>query len=377
MSVWGLGKLSVAAVAFAVVLTGCSEEKKVVEQVVRPVKVVEVKARQEGPVLQYSGSIRARTEVPLGFRVDGKISERLVDVGQRVTAGQTVARIDTTDYELSVRQAEAELASAEKQVEISQLALKRATTLQSQNITSQSALEQAQLASRQAVAQRDAAQSSLTQAKNRVGYGILKSDVAGIVTAVSAEAGQVVAAGTPVIRVAQDGAKEIEVAIPEAEIHQFAPGKSVRTSFWSDGNLALEGKVREVAGSADAQSRTFNVRVSLPDNNALRLGMTATISAEATSTSPGFVLPLAALAKRDGQSIVWLVDATSAKVQARTVQVDGFSDDGVRITEGLKPGDLVVAAGTQFMQPDLQVKIHQGEGQTAGEATHAIAPAKS
>lgn len=377
MSVWGLGKLGLAGVAIVAVLSSCSDEKKVAEEVIRPVKIFEVKARQEGPVLQYSGSIRARTEVPLGFRVDGKISERLVDVGQRVKAGQTIARIDATDYELSVRQAEAELASAQKQVEISQLALKRSETLQSQNITSQSSLEQAQLASRQAVAQRDAAQSSLTQAKNRVSYGVLKSDVDGIVTAVSAEAGQVVAAGTPVIRVAQDGAKEIEVAIPEAEVRQFAPGKTVRASFWADGNLALEGKVREVAGSADAQSRTFTVRVSLPDNDQLRLGMTATISAQATSTAPGFVLPLAALSKRDGKSVVWLVDAASAKVQPRAVQVDGFSDDGVRITDGLKPGDLVVAAGTQFMQPDLQVKIHQGAGQTAGEASGALVPAKS
>lgn len=377
MSVLRLKKFGFAAVAFAAILSGCSDEKKVAEQVIRPVKVVEVKAPQDGPLLQYSGSIRARTEVPLGFRVDGKIMERMVDVGQQVKAGQAVARIDVTDYALSVRQAEAELASADKQVEISQLALKRAETLQSQNATSQSSLEQAQLGSRRALAQRDAAQSALTQARNRVGYGVLTSDVDGIVTAVNAEAGQVVAAGTPVVRVARDGQKEIEVAIPEAEIRQFAPGKVVTSTFWSDGNLVLDGKVREVAGSADQQSRTFIVRVSLPDNPALRLGMTATIATHASSSEKGFVLPLAALSKQDGKSIVWLVDAASAKVQPRTVQVDGFTEDGVRITDGLKPGDLVVAAGTQFMQPDLQVKIHEGEGQTAGGASTAIAHSKS
>lgn len=377
MSVLRLKKFGLAAVAFAAILSGCSDEKKVAEQVIRPVKVVEVKAPQDGPLLQYSGSIRARTEVPLGFRVDGKIMERMVDVGQQVKAGQAVARIDVTDYALSVRQAEAELASADKQVEISQLALKRAETLQSQNATSQSSLEQAQLGSRRAVAQRDAAQSALTQARNRVGYGVLTSDVDGIVTAVNAEAGQVVAAGTPVVRVARDGQKEIEVAIPEAEIRQFAPGKVVTSTFWSDGNLVLDGKVREVAGSADQQSRTFIVRVSLPDNAALRLGMTATIATHASSSEKGFVLPLAALSKQDGKSIVWLVDAASAKVQPRTVQVDGFTNDGVRITDGLKPGDLVVAAGTQFMQPDLQVKIHEGEGQAAVGASAAIAQSKS
>jgi RND family efflux transporter MFP subunit len=138
-------------------LVGCSEEKQAEAPVVRPVKVVEVAAPDEGRVLQYSGSVQARNEITLGFRVDGKITERLVDVGQRVKPGELLARLDPVDYELSVRQAEAELSAAEKQVEITQLALKRAQILQERSATSQSSLEQSQLAHEQAVSSRDAA----------------------------------------------------------------------------------------------------------------------------------------------------------------------------------------------------------------------------
>lgn len=360
MSVWAKFRLAVAGVAI-MAAAGCSEEKTASEAVVRPVKVVEVKAPQTRQALTYSGSVRARTDIPMGFRVDGKITERLVDIGQRVKVGDVVARVDATDYELSVKQAEAELASSQKQVEIAELALKRAETLQQQNVTSQSALEQAQLSAEQARASRDAARSSLQQAQNRVEYTVLKAEVPGIVTAVSAEAGQVVAAGTPVVTLAEDGEKEVVIAVPESEIAQFSTGQEVEAGFWFDRQLTLKGKVREVAGSADQQSRTFTVKVSLPDDPQLRLGMTATVTAKAPEQDSSFILPLAALDKRDGKSVVWLVDPASKTVRSQPVKVEGFAPEGIRISEGLSAGDLVVAAGTQFMQPDLPVQLDNGQ----------------
>lgn len=358
MSVWAKFRFAVAGLAI-MAATGCSEEKTASEAPVRPVKVVEIKAPQSGHSMTYSGSVRARTEVPSGFRVDGKITERLADVGQRVKPGDVLARIDATDYQLSVKQAEAELASAQKQVEIAALALKRAETLQQQNVTSQSSLEQAQLSAQQAVATRDAALSSLQQAQNRVEYTVLKAEAPGIVTAVSAEAGQVVSAGTPVVTLAEDGEKEAVIAVPEGEIAQFTPGQEVEAGFWFDRQLTLKGRVREVAGSADQQSRTFSIRVSLPDNPQIRLGMTATVTVSAKAQDASFVLPLAALDKRDGKTVVWLVDPASKKVSARAVTVEGFAPEGVRIRDGLAAGDLVVAAGTQFMQPDMPVLLDE------------------
>ncbi|MFD1746797.1 efflux RND transporter periplasmic adaptor subunit [Rhizobium helianthi] len=372
-----LGKLSAAGVVVLIGLASCSEEKVAEAPVIRPVKVVEVKAPQQGASLTYSGAVRARTEIPMGFRVDGKVTQRLVDVGQRVKPGDVLARLDSTDYELSVRQAEAELASAEKQVEISQIALKRAQTLQQQNVTSQSQLEQAQLSSEQAIARRDAAASSLDQARNRVAYSVLKADLAGLVTAVSAEAGQVVAAGNPVVTIAQDGEKEAVIAVPEADISQFSPGKAVKASFWFDQQLVVDGKVREVAGSADAQSRTFAVRVSLPDDPHIRLGVTATVAALAETGAQSFELPLAALTKQDDKSAVWVVDPTTKKVTLRPVTIDGFTDNGVRVSSGIAAGDLVVAAGTQFMRPDLEVSLGSDAAQPQGQAGTVPSPANS
>ncbi|MBP2557599.1 RND family efflux transporter MFP subunit [Neorhizobium galegae] len=347
----------VVAVAFGA-LTACSEEKKAeAPEIVRPVKVTEVAAADHGRRLQYSGSVKARTEMNLGFRVAGKITERLVDVGQRVRPGDVLAKLDAVDYQLAVRRAEADLASAQKQVEISGLARRRAETLVEKSISSQSQFEQAQLANDQAVSQKESAQSALDQARNQVAYTELKSDQNGIITAVSADIGQVVASGTPVLSVAVEGSKEVQIAVPEMDVAHFKPGKTVKASFWSATDLVLDGKVREVAGSADAQSRTFAVRVSLPDDPRVLLGMTATIEADEDNAVATYAIPLAALSKKDGQSVVWIVDRGKGTVSSRAVKVADFSDDGVRVAEGVAKGDLVVSAGTQFMKEDMKVKL--------------------
>ncbi|MEO5757139.1 MAG: efflux RND transporter periplasmic adaptor subunit, partial [Mesorhizobium sp.] len=243
------------------------------------------------------------------------------------------------------------------------------------NFAPKSQLEQATLTYDQAVATRDAARSTLAQARNQVLYTDLKADRNGIVTAVSADVGQVVGSGTPVVTVAVDGEKEVLIAVPEMEIAEFKPGKDVKAGFWSDAALALDGKVREVAGSADPQSRTFAVRVSLPNDPRVLLGMTANIEASAANERQLVSIPLSALAEKDSQSIVWTVDRGADTVHARSVKVAAFAADGVRVAEGLKPGDVVVAAGTQFMTENLKVKLAgdtvQQSASAAGEGSDA------
>jgi RND family efflux transporter MFP subunit len=351
--------LKIAAIAGALsALAACSEEKKTeAPEVVRPVKVAEIGAPDEGRKLIYSGSVKARTEMNLGFRVSGKITERLVNVGDRVSPGAVLARLDPVDYQLAVTRAEADLSSAQKQVEISDLAYRRAQTLAAQNVTSQSALEQATLSRDQAVSSRQSAESALEQARNQVAYSDLKSDQKGIVTTVSADVGQVVSAGTPVVTVAVDGEKEVQIAVPEMDVSHFQTGKQVSASFWSANAIALTGKVREVAQSADAQSRTFSVRVSLPDDPRVLIGMTATIEAKTDNAVPAFSVPLAALGEKDGKKVVWVVDRQKGTVSSRPVEVVDFSDDGARISKGLATGDLVVSAGTQFMREEMKVRL--------------------
>ncbi|PRD42500.1 efflux RND transporter periplasmic adaptor subunit [Phyllobacterium phragmitis] len=344
----------------ALFLSGCSEEKnETVTETVRPVKVMEVAATQTSRALDYSGSVRARSEMALGFRVTGKITERLVDIGDRVEAGEPVARIDTTDYALSVRSAEASLASAERQVETAAFSRKRAEELFARKFAPKSQLEQAELSYNQAVSTRDAARSALEQARNQVAYGTLHTDRTGIVTAVNAEVGQVVAAGSPVITIAADGEKEVEIAVPETDIFAFKPGKTVQVTIWSNDGLILPGKVREVSGSADPRSRTFAVRISLPENDRVLLGMTASVSTSA-EIGPSLVsVPLSALAKDGASALVWTVDRMSETVHARPVKIEDFDGTQARIANGLRPGDIVVTAGTQFMREDLKVKLLQ------------------
>ena len=361
-----------ALTALAAVLSGCSQEKAETKEIIRPVKVVEIAATGEARRLDYAGTVKARTEMNLGFRVGGKITGRLVNVGDRVKPGDLLARIDSTDYELAVRSAEATHFAAEKQVQTTSLTKRRAEQLFTKSFSSKAELDQADLLYDQAVSTRDAAASSLSQAKNQVAYADLKSDQSGIVTAINADIGQVVSTGTPVVTVAVEGEKEIEVAVPELDIIEFKPGKAVKARFWSNDMLTLDGHVREVSGSAERQSRTFSVRISLPSDPRVLLGMTATIEAAAANSEPLVAIPLSALARKDGKDIVWVVDRSASTVHARPVQLADYAGDQVRVAEGLKPGDLVVAAGTQFMAEDLKVMLPIAEQQSARADTREI-----
>lgn len=362
----------IALIALGALLAGCSEEKAETKDFVRPVKVVEIARTSEARRLDYAGAVRARTEMNLGFRVGGKITERLVDIGDRVEPGDLLARLDPTDYELSVKSAEANLQAAEKQVQTTALTKKRAEQLFARQFSSRAEVDQANLAYDQAVSTRDAAASALSQAKNQVAYSNLMSDHSGIVTAINADIGQVVATGTPVVTVAIDGEKEIEVAVPELDIAEFKPGKAVKAHFWSRDMLALEGHVREVSGSAERQSRTFSVRISLPDDPRVLLGMTASVESAADNSDALISIPLSSLAQKDGKDIVWIIDRDALTVHARAVKLADFAGDRVRVAEGLQPGDLVVAAGTQFMSEDLRVKLPATDQQSARAETREI-----
>ncbi|WP_411969570.1 efflux RND transporter periplasmic adaptor subunit [Mesorhizobium sp. CA10] len=360
------GLPAIGVVVAALALAGCSQEKaEVVQEVVRPVKVVEIGEARTTRQLDYSGSVRARIEMNLGFRIAGKVTERLVDIGQHVNEGDVLARVDPADYELSVKSATASLDAAERQVETVDLARKRAEQLYAKNFAPKSQLDQARLAYDQAVATRDAARSTLAQAQNQVHYTDLKASQAGIVTAISADVGQVVGAGTPVMTVAVDGEKEVSIAVPEMDIAGFKPGKEVKASFWSDEGLTLDGRVREVAGSADPQSRTFAVRVSLPNDPRVLLGMTANVEATVGSKAQLVSIPLTAMTEKDGKQIVWTVDRASETVHPRPIKVANFTADGVAVADGLKQGDVVVAAGTQFMTENLKVKLASDAQQSA------------
>lgn len=358
----------------ATVLSACSEEPAKTEAEVPRVKVVAVEPKHEVTNLVYSGSVKARVEMNMGFRLSGKITERLVNVGDRVKQGDLLMRLDGIDIKLAVERAEASLAAAKQQFETADAAYRRADQLYRDHTIAIALLEQRKLALDQADAARISAQSAVNEAKNQLSYTELKADRDGVVTGVYGEAGQVIGAGSVAVTVAQDKEKEVQIAVPEMDVGAFSIGQTVSARFWADKSIALTGKVREIAASADPLSRTFAIRISLDNDPRVLLGMTATIEAERKSAETGVTIPLTALSTQNGETVVWLVDPQTETVSARPVKAEAYSGDGVRIGDGLQMGDVVVIAGTQFMTDKRHVLLPEGMKENLA-ATGTVKPA--
>jgi RND family efflux transporter MFP subunit len=344
-------------VVAAALLAGCEREQAAAPEPARPVKVMRAEIKPATRAVAYSGVVKARREATLGFRVGGKIVERAVNVGDRVAPGALLARLDRADLALALSSAGAALASAQSQLAVAQSAYDRAAELSAKGFASKATLDDRRLALDQARAAVDQARSAQEQAAHQAQYADLTSDVAGVVTAVQAEAGQVVAAGAAVVVVARDGEREVAVAVPETEIRHIHVGDRFAVSYWADPDRAGSGVVREIAGSADATARTFAVRVSLADDPAIRLGETAVVTAEIPVAAGGLEAPLSALTQRDGRPTLWIVDPKTKTVSPREVSTSGFSGEGVRIAGGVAPGELIVTAGAQFLTPGKAVRL--------------------
>lgn len=375
MSPSSIGRLFALAfvVAGTLAVAGCREDKADKGgEPVRPVKTMTVSDAATTRVLRYSGSVRARIETTLGFRVPGKMVERLVDIGGRVEPGRVLARLDPTDLKLALQTAEANVAAARTRVKVADEARERARALSAKGFVTKAGLDGAGLEADQAKAGLEAALSARDQAINQAAYADLVADAEGIVTDIRADVGQVVAAGTPVAVIARDDEKEVAIAVPEQDIVDFAKHQIVAVQFWADKDLTLTGRVREIAGSADPASRTYAIRVTLPPDARVRLGMTATVEAQVPVSEGAIVVPLAALAADAGKPRVWVVDSASATVSPREVTLGPVVPDGVRILTGLKPGDRVVTAGVQFLIPGKKVALPPlADASTASPSTPA------
>jgi multidrug efflux system membrane fusion protein len=346
-------------------LAGCTGEAEVAEGVVRPVKVNVVGEAVQGRTLTYSGVVRPRIESAVGFRVNGKIVERLVNVGDRVEIDQTIAVLDDTDLRLAEDSARANVAAARTRRDIASINLDRGKALLPSATIAQSAYDTRRNEMDAAVSALESAEAQLSQASNAVGYATLKADKAGIVTAVLAEPGQVVNAGQAVITLAHSGETEIAVAIPEQDAGFLTVGQAAKITLWAGPRASFAGKIREIAGQADAASRTYAIRIAVGDVPAImRLGMTATVGVRIDDEAAAMVIPLGALTEADGNPVVFVVDPASKTVRKTDVTVDGTAEDGVRIASGLNVGDWVVTAGVQFLRDGMRVRV-PGERQSA------------
>lgn len=354
----------VLIVAGALALSACSRPEAPQEPI-RSVKLLTVSAGALGLHSEYAGEVRARTESRLGFRVGGKLVQRPAEVGQRVVAGQLLAQLDAQDFALANQAAQAQVSAAQTQRDLASADLKRFTDLKAQGFVSGAEIERRQATLQAAEATLKQAQAQSAVQGNQASYTRLLADASGVVLAVEAEVGQVLASGAPVVRIARDGARDVVVVVPEDRLAQLRTGQAAQVRLWAGaGTLVpaapMAASVREVAASADPATRTYQVKLALPDGAPVPLGATAYVTFSWPGAAAAAVkLPTSALVRSaagaPSSTSVWVFDAATSTVQPRPVVVAGADGNDIVIASGLQPGEEVVAAGVHVLQPGQKV----------------------
>ena len=340
----------------------------------RPVRFVQVGMSSLSDISYLPGEVRPRFEQRYGFRVPGKISRRLVDVGQEVKAGQVLAVLDSQDVLPAINAQAAQVEVAKTDFKLQQSELKRQQELRDKGFVSGAALERQAATSEASDARVKAALSQLASAQNGLNFQTLRADKPGVVIAVDAEAGSVVSAGQSVVRVAQLGEKEIIVNVPERAVGLLKTAKGFAAQFDAIPGKIYAAKLRELSPAADAASRTYTARLSIINaDDALKLGMSATVRLD-LGAAEAIVVPNTALYTRDNSTRVWLVDRATETVKAVEIKTGESTNDGVRVVSGLKPGDLVVTAGANLLQLGQKVRLLDALAAAPAPAAAPVAP---
>lgn len=331
------------ALSLLALLAACGKETPPVAPTPRPALTIQVGRVATDNGVRYSGDVRARHEIPLGFRVGGKVAARLVEVGQAVKAGQVLARLDVADAALQVNAAEAQLTLARAEAE-------RYRSLFAKKFISQSALDAKETALQAATAQAGLA-------RNQSGYTNLVAEHAGVVVATLADVGQVVAAGQPVLRLAQDGEREVMIAVPEAQFAQLNVGDTAEISlFAGDAAQGLQGRLRELSPAADPATRTYPARITLlGDARAAALGMTAQVHFAPRGKAEKLLIPLTAVFQQGKNTAVWIVRKDQT-VQLQNVEIAAYRDDGAVVASGLQGGERIVSNGVHRLSAGEKIQ---------------------
>ena len=341
----------------AFLLAGCGQKPSHHEEPPRPVLSEVIRPAPLLDGWSLAGEVRARTEASYAFQTGGRVIERRVDTGDAVTTGQVLARIDPVDLKPLVNARRAEQLAARSELQLARADLERAERMHARNFVSSANVDRARAAVDVAQAKLKAANAQAHQADNAFGYRQLVSKVDGVVTAVQVEAGQVVAAGQPVMRVAAQGDVEVAVAIPEADLARTRSAGTWRVEFPGLPGKHWEAMLRELSPAADPASRTYAARLALQgDTHEVALGMIAVVQAPRTNADV-LSVPLSALYSRDAGTQVWVLDRTSSTVRARPVVLGAASGNRVVIRQGLSAGDEVVVAGANLLRNGQKVRL--------------------
>ncbi len=343
--------------ALALALAGCNEIAAQHATPIRPVLVASAHYQAQVPDRSFVGIIRPRIESDLGFRVAGKVSKRLVEVGAMVEAGQALATLDEADLRLQAEQAEAEFTAAGGVLAQAGAAETRSKELRQKGWATDAQLDQAKAAGDEARARLNRAERSVELTKNSLSYATLLADAPGVVTATLIEPGQVVTAGQTAIRVARLSEKEVVVAIPETLLAHARSGEA-HVSIWSQPDKLYVAKLRELAPSADPATRTYLAKFSMPGAGGdVELGMTATLILSDSAGERVARLPLSALFNQGAGPSVYVADAKTGVVTLKPVAVKAYGSNDVLIMGGVDEGADVIALGVQKLDPAEKVKV--------------------
>ncbi|TCR66323.1 efflux RND transporter periplasmic adaptor subunit [Bosea sp. BK604] len=346
---------SAAAIALFLTLAACQNEKARTAEA-RPVRVVTVEAGKLANDVQLSGEIQAEKNVGLAFRIGGRVAERPVNVGDRVTAGQVIARLAPTLEQNAVTAAKATLEAARGEVDTARNTFARQERLMAQGFTTRPRFDQALKAQETAQAQLENAEAQLELAQDRLGFTELRSGVAGIVTARNVEPGEVVQPGQVVVQLAREDGRDAVFNVPARLLETQAGDSTIRVALADAATVTALGRVREIAPQADPVTRTFQVRVGLQDPpEAMRLGSTVVGTLELTSDSI-VSIPASALTQQGASPAVWVVDPAKSTVSLRNVDVLRFDPGQVIVSQGLEPGEIIVSGGIQALHLGQRVR---------------------
>jgi len=336
-------------------LAACSPAETAVTPEPPLVQVTEV-ATGPGAISRYTGVIRARTESNLGFRVGGKIFERLVDPGDHVKFGQPLMRLDRTDYSLALSAARASVEAARAQMIKAKADEERSRKLVADGWTSKQTYDQNKGTADAAIAQFANAEAQASQIQNQAGYAELQADADGVVMEVPSYPGEVVAAGQAVVKLARDGAREAEVFLPEGS--RSAARGDASATLYADGEATFPARLRELSATADPATRTYRARYILAGGGeAAPLGATVTLQLKTADNGRAVMVevPLAALFDHGHGPSVWRYDAASETVRPQAVKVARMGEERADVA-GLNPGDRIVALGAHLLKADQRVR---------------------
>jgi len=349
------GLALIMALIMALAAAGCGQKAATVEKAPF-VKTQQAGSGTEADTGTYAGTVRGRYETNLAFQVGGQILSRNVQEGSRVRAGDTLMVINAKDVVQQSNAGDAQVAQARAQLDLAQRNLARYSELYQEDAVAASVLDQYQANYDAAFATYQQALATAAQGHNALGYTNLTAGADGVISEIKAEEGQVVAAGQTVMTLVQTDELEVEIAVPENRIDDVAVGTPVKVSFWAL-SQEVNGTVREVAPMADSTSRTYKVRVSIPNPpEGMQLGMTASVAVahEGSNSSAGSVLPLSAIYQTGDAPEVWVVKDDDT-VALKSVEVENFGDNTV-LVHGLAPTDVVVTAGVHKLREGQAVR---------------------